>query len=881
MKYIINNVLKTNVVSVKKDNNGVSWILYFNGTKAYPCKSYLVETIIKEEEINLKENFVKINNKYIDDIKKIIYLKSDKKEYYNILKDGWKLYPLKSITIIKNALIEAKSIFEYINEILYFMKCNEQKYDKIITDSLQKNIELIKSISPDLSLYNYLIKEEIETYNEIDYIFPFRTNISQISAVKNVFKNKISVIDGPPGCGKTQTILNVIANAVYNEKTVAVVSSNNSAVENILEKLKKSDLDFICAKLGNKENENIFLNNQPEYPKYLSEKTDVKHIYKLQSDISKCISTFELNNELSILKMNLLEYKKEYENFILENKINYKVDKIKISLKKIIKVINKIDNKKNINKELNKFMKTIYFISCKNNNINKLKTYKEVLLYYKVLFYEVNIINLNKSIKDLNNLLSKNKINDYEEVLYNDSRRILNNKLKTKYNILDEINERIKFDNKYKENIIKEYPVILSTTHSINSVIKNYKYDYVIVDESSQVNIINGILAMSVAKNIVFVGDLKQLDSVISNKNEIKNIGNKYNFDENYKLEDNNILKSIVNVLPDVKRTLLKEHYRCHPKIIDFCNKTYYNNELIIYTENNDEDVFKVFLTPEGNHCRENSNQRELDIILNEINIEKYNDVGIIAPYNKQIELIRNSIDVEVDTIHKFQGREKECIIFSTVDNIISNFVDNPNLINVAVSRAIKEFILVTNQSVYNKQSNIRRIVDYVNYNNFEIVNSNVHSIFDLLYKCCNEKRIEYLKDSKLNTIYDSEKLFNILLLDVLKLPEFSHLYYCFQYPLLDVVKNISLLDDDLFKYASNRNTKIDFLLYNKLNKKPVLAIEVNGTNFHKKGSKQYYRDIKKAKVLELFNVNLLTLSTDGSEEREVLIKKLRDIIDL
>src|SRR5690606_13186719 len=47
-------------------------------------------------------------------------------------------------------------------------------------------------------------------------IFPFGFNISQQKAVDTAFNNNLSVIEGPPGTGKTQTILNIIANAVMN-----------------------------------------------------------------------------------------------------------------------------------------------------------------------------------------------------------------------------------------------------------------------------------------------------------------------------------------------------------------------------------------------------------------------------------------------------------------------------------------------------------------------------------------------------------------------------------------------------------------------------------------------------------------------------------------
>ena len=65
---------------------------------------------------------------------------------------------------------------------------------------------------------------------------------------------KLVLIEGPPGTGKTQTILNIIANIIRNGQTVAVVSNNNAATENVYEKLQKYHLDYLCAKLGKRDN---------------------------------------------------------------------------------------------------------------------------------------------------------------------------------------------------------------------------------------------------------------------------------------------------------------------------------------------------------------------------------------------------------------------------------------------------------------------------------------------------------------------------------------------------------------------------------------------------------------------------------------------------
>lgn len=49
-------------------------------------------------------------------------------------------------------------------------------------------------------------------------------------------------------------------------KTVLVVSNNNSAVENVAEKLNGEGLGFLVAQLGSAQNKETFIANQPEYP---------------------------------------------------------------------------------------------------------------------------------------------------------------------------------------------------------------------------------------------------------------------------------------------------------------------------------------------------------------------------------------------------------------------------------------------------------------------------------------------------------------------------------------------------------------------------------------------------------------------------------------
>ena len=73
--------------------------------------------------------------------------------------------------------------------------------------------------------------------------------------------------------------------------------------------------------------------------------------------------------------------------------------------------------------------------------------------------------------------------------------------------------------NLWKEpyDVLAEYPVILSTTFSSrNSLNSDVVYDYLIMDEASQVDIATGALALSCARNVVIVGDTKQLPNVVT-----------------------------------------------------------------------------------------------------------------------------------------------------------------------------------------------------------------------------------------------------------------------------------------------------------------------------------------------------------------------------
>lgn len=358
-----------------------------------------------------------------------------------------------------------------------------------------------------------------------------------------------------------------------------------------------------------------------------------------------------------------------------------------------------------------------------------------------------------------------------------------------------------------------------------------------------------------------------------------------YQIPSGYSFVSNSFLQSICTVIPDVPQTLLREHYRCHPKIIGFCNQKFYRNELIIMTEDDGAaDTLSVHRTVAGNHHRGHVNQRQIDVTLQEVlptlsQIPEH-EIGIIAPYRDQVSKMALAIagaHIEVDTIHKYQGREKEAIILTTVDDQVTDFTDNPYLLNVAVSRAKKKLRLVISGSEQPENSNIRDLVAYIEYHNFQIVDSAIYSVFDLLYKEYTRERIAFLKKHRRVSQYDSENLMYAALTELLaSMPDYELTIACHQ-RLQMLIRDFSKMTEEV-RYASNPATHVDFLLYHPVSRKPVLAIEVDGFNFHKDGTLQAQRDRMKDSIFEKYGIPLLRLPTNGSQEIEQVRKKLMDI---
>jgi len=784
---------------------------------------------------------------------------------------------------------KAKDCMSYLKQLA---SVNELKNDngEVL---LKKQYDKLEFVGTDTVMASYINPDDykLRTYQSGNLIFPFGGNASQFKAVDNALSNQVSIIQGPPGTGKTQTILNIIANLLILGKTVQIASNNDSATLNVLEKLSSPQygLGFLVAHLGKSDNKKAFVINQKKtYPELISwqlqsqQQSDLK--VKIQNHVQSLSLVFYAQERLAKARIELdslnLEIK-YFEQYLSEANLSYPKIKIRRNLnaEQIMQLWQECRDFSEKERALSLWFKIkstfVYGISDWSLYNEDIST---IITFTQSLFYRSKQLELNNEIAGLENQLTSMDAKKKMAELTEWSMGYLRAKLFERYG---DKKERPVFSEddlwKSPSKVIGEYPIILSTTFSSCSSLRGVVYDYLIMDEASQVDITTGALALSCARNAVIVGDLKQLPNVVTKdlKKRCDEIFDSYKLSQGYSFSENSFLKSICSILYDAPQTLLKEHYRCHPKIIGFCNQKFYNDELVIMTEDNGEpDVLTVFKTVLGDHKRERTNQRQIDVTIRETlpmfsNINPQ-DIGIIAPYNDQVSAITQQLGsnlIEVATVHKFQGREKETILLTTVDDVVTDFSDDPYLLNVAISRAKKQLSLVVSSNEQPEDSNIGDLISYIEYNNFKIIQSEIRSIFDLLYRQYTDARIAFLKRYPRISAYVSENLMYGEIVDILKrYPVLSLNVICHQ-PLNMLIRDSKSMSDEEYKYAMNPATHLDFLLYSRISKKPVLAIEVDGFNYHKPGTKQYERDELKNRILKSYGVPLLRFPTNGSEE--------------
>ena len=568
------------------------------------------------------------------------------------------IYQKSELTMETNCLAQpqAKALMEYYRKVSSAVSLVTENGQNILDIQYNK----VSSVSDDTVLASFFAEKQTPiTYDPVSdtIIYPFGLNQSQKTAVENAFTSQISIIQGPPGTGKTQTILNIIANAIIRGKTIAVVSNNNAATANVFEKLDHYGVSFIAAQLGSKVNKQTFLEEQKSYyPDMRTWGLDDKPTKILNDSTTKLVrkltEMLRAKNRVATIQEELLNLTSEqhyFDDYCKNTRYSKSSDSKKHSLSssKLMDLLLLYERLSDDNQTLSFFGRLKVLFRYGRYGVQILsRPFKESAITLQKEFYLTRKKELTEERVRLEKKLENYNFDDKMSLLTEQSMRMFKAHLAGRYHLggSRQTFSITDFRNRSQE-FNQEYPLVLSTTYSIRGTLGfDYNYDYLIVDEASQVDLATAILAFSCARNIVIVGDQKQLPNVITTekKETTDKIWSHCHFPDKYNFSIHSMLSAAKSVWKSVPQVLLREHYRCHPKIARFCNQKFYSGQLIIHTSDNHEaNVLAMYKTIQGNHARGHYNQRQIDVIKDDVipMVQQCGcrEIGIISPYRYQV----------------------------------------------------------------------------------------------------------------------------------------------------------------------------------------------------------------------------------------------------
>ena len=500
---LINGKDKTDSVASFHFQGGMCEVIYSSSPKPYHYRAEKVQLLKVHSRIDPSQFIITVNGNPFSQVDEIL----DFGPFYRFIRTGKKAltYSKSQVELQKNCLTNQKQagVFEYFKETAAAVSLVAEGGLNI----LSAQYERIKSVSDATVLSCYLdaSKKPVARALPEAVIYPFGLNQSQKTAVENALSYQVSIIQGPPGTGKTQTILNIIANAVRNGQTVAVVSNNNSATLNVAEKLEKKGLSFLTAFLGSRANKEYFLEAQTErYPDmsaWVLEPEEKSQLDQEVTILSKELSEMlNAKNRIAAIEQELLQLTPE-QHYFGEYYSTYAQaprDEVKgLSSQKILSLWLEYEQHAQQESKLGLLQKISILFRF---NLSALKVFLQapelVIPYLQRQFYVIRRQELTEERVQLEKKLEQYAFDEKMAELTEKSLRLFQAELSEKFH-WKEPRQRFEmrdFRGKSKE-FNQEYPVVLSTTYSIKGTLNfEHTYDYLIVDEASQVDLATGVL---------------------------------------------------------------------------------------------------------------------------------------------------------------------------------------------------------------------------------------------------------------------------------------------------------------------------------------------------------------------------------------------------
>lgn len=660
--------------------------------------------------------------------------------------------------------------FEKGEEYLFFQN---DIGTEVMLKRLKANIKNLKecsdlhAIHTLLWLYDIEHESRMDSYSNDEIRFHNRyLNEEQKQAVKLILETKdVSFILGPPGTGKTSVIAEAVYQLTKNGKTVLVSSQSNDAIDNALEKLYDNpdmrivrltrDIDIDNPYHVDRILSNIVTNIENHLAareeegnkfvkKYLKASEAIPEAYsKMPKAITEAINITLTNNESIYKRYHDIVSSLEINHCNPDEISNLFTGKTNLSIKEIAYRINNSEHFSDLLKGYKSYLSNKLKNRLSPDDKKKVEqvSQKTEIIHNILTAYRKNKFDVNDDIKAFKSIPNQYL---HDHVIKNTN----------VFGITCNANS---------DKLLQQ----------MDESLRNMTFDYVLIDEVSKATLPEIIGCILKGDKVVLIGDHRQLPPVFNedkkqkdlSPDELKQI---YVFKE---LITNTIFKKLYDKAPDDIKCMLTKQYRMHNEIANMAISKFYvdcNNNTLLENGLSDQESDKMkshtitidsmttgkcIISPDHHAywidssvpARENeriyeehqgtssyntyeiriikSLVQKIDACLSSSNSQDKPSVGIISFYASQNDKLRNTIStmkknlkaldkIDVNTVDKFQGQERDIIIVSMVRSVEekriplhNSFFKAYERINVAFSRARKLLIVVGSTKFCEKQS--------------------------------------------------------------------------------------------------------------------------------------------------------------------------------
>lgn len=300
-----------------------------------------------------------------------------------------------------------------------------------------------------------------------------------------------------------------------------------------------------------------------------------------------------------------------------------------------------------------------------------------------------------------------------------------------------------------KEQDLLQNAEIIGTTlarAAMDAAIYEHTFDVIIVDEASMCYVPQAAFAASLGKKVIICGDFKQLPPIAHSRAPLVTEWLKTDV-----FHAAGVASTVGEHNLHSHLVLLNEQRRMHPDISSFTNKYVYhslvhdhesvksNRQMIIERK---PFVNKASILLDTSHTgyycinerssksRWNPWQLLLSFqVMHEAYMDGARSIGYVTPYRVQAEMMNSLLDdfysnekiagnMMAATVHKFQGSEREVIVFDSVDGwpqerpgMLLVGKDSERLINVAITRTKGKFVHVNNCEFAYRNIGVKRTI--------------------------------------------------------------------------------------------------------------------------------------------------------------------------